>query len=111
MTDSIPKAEQMPCPSEERQRQTRQRDALREVLDCACGPLLVQELLAAMRSRVDDVGVATVYRNLRRLVAAGEVLEIKPPGDSKRYQLASRGRQAFLRCVQCRRVFEMAEPA
>ncbi len=55
------------------ERTTRQRDAIKAVIEAAKRPLSPREVLDAARHEVRALGIATVYRNLKLLVAEGAV--------------------------------------
>lgn len=88
-------------------RQTAQRRAILNVLEHAPGPLTPQEVLDAARMAQAGLGLATVYRNLSTLEAAGEVIPVHLPGESARFEVAGRGHHHHFRCEQCRAVFEL----
>jgi Fur family transcriptional regulator, ferric uptake regulator len=88
-------------------RKTRQRDALREVLDHAERPLSVGELLEAAGKRVDGLGVATVYRTVSSLLGEGAVEAVEIPGEPMRYERANKGHHHHFQCEKCERVFDI----
>ena len=53
------------------ERATRQRDAIKSVIQAAKRPLSPREVLEGARAAVRALGMATVYRNLKLLVAEG----------------------------------------
>ena len=55
------------------QRSTTQREAIRDALRDASGPMLPEEILAAARDACATLGQATVYRALRSLEESGDV--------------------------------------
>ena len=57
-------------------RSTQQREAIREALESAAGPLLPEELLASAQEACPSLGQATVYRALRQMEEAGEVQKV-----------------------------------
>ena len=74
-------------PKATRVRATRQRDAIRSVIQAAKRPLSPGEVLEGARAKVRALGLATVYRNLKLLVAEGVVQVITLPGESPRYEM------------------------
>ena len=62
-------------------RTTRQRAAISLVIQGARRPLTPEEVLEGARAVVRALGMATVYRNLKRLAAEGTVQVITLPGD------------------------------
>lgn len=89
------------------QRQTRQRKAVVSVLEQAGGPLTPHEIHEAARKLTPSLGIATVYRTLRSLAAAGWALQVGLPGETPRYETAGRSHHHFFQCRQCEKVFEV----
>jgi Fur family ferric uptake transcriptional regulator len=91
------------------ERTTRQREAIRSVIDEAGRPLSPQEVLDAAQSRVPALGLATVYRNLKQLVEASEILAVTLPGDGARYESVQHGHHHHFQCNTCKRVFDVPD--
>ncbi len=91
------------------QRQTRQRAAIREVLERSRRPLSVDEILAGARSRVASINLATVYRNLRRLLDEETVRPVELAGQPARYEIAfsTKSHHHHFHCEQCDRMFDV----
>jgi Fur family ferric uptake transcriptional regulator len=89
------------------ERSTRQRAAIRAVIDAAKRPLSPQEVLAAAQADVSALGQATVYRNLKLLLEAGEIQVVNLPGDSARYESAQHEHHHHFQCSVCDRVFDV----
>ena len=89
------------------ERHTRQRAAIRRVLDAEARPLLPAELLAAARRDVPRLGLATVYRAVKALVADGQAVTVELPGEPARYERTPAGHHHHFRCRRCERVFEV----
>jgi Fur family ferric uptake transcriptional regulator len=89
------------------QRQTSQRAAIESSLQEARRPLSLDELLQAARLDAPGLGIATVYRNLKRLVEEGAVVPVMLPDEPARYELAGKGHHHHFRCRQCNRVFDI----
>lgn len=87
--------------------QTRQRDAIREVLEAADRPLSPQEILEAAQGAVPRLGLATVYRNLRRLVDEGWLVAVDSVSDNRRYERAGLDHHGHYHCCECDRVFDL----
>jgi len=88
-------------------RATRQRAAIGMVIQAAQRPLTPQEVLQGARSIVRALGMATVYRNLKRLVADGTVHTITLPGESPRYEKRVSAHHHHFQCTTCRRVYDI----
>ena len=91
------------------ERATRQRFAIRAAMTPAGRPLSPQELLEAAQAEVPTMSLATVYRNLRLLVDAGEIESVTLPNDHPRYELAQRSHHHHFQCTFCKRVFDVHE--
>ena len=89
------------------ERTTRQRHAIRDVIESAKRPLSPQEILDAARSTVAGLGLATVYRNLKLLLAEGAIEAITLSGENPRYEAARADHHHHFQCTTCRRVFDM----
>ncbi|GMV10945.1 MAG TPA: transcriptional repressor [Gemmatimonadaceae bacterium] len=89
------------------ERNTRQRAAVRRALEAHGMPMRAQEVRDAAARDVPAIGLATVYRALRSLIEAGEVVTVELPGDTPRYELAHAHHHHHFRCRVCERVFEV----
>ncbi|MDQ2777956.1 MAG: transcriptional repressor [Pseudomonadota bacterium] len=89
------------------ERSTRQRAAIRSVIGAAGRPLSPQEVLDAAQAQVPGIGFATIYRNLKLLVDAGDLTPVSLPGESPRYEAAAPGHHHHFQCLTCKRVFEV----
>jgi Fur family transcriptional regulator, ferric uptake regulator len=89
------------------QRQTRQRDAIRAALAAAARPLSPQELLSAARRALPGLGIATVYRTVKALLAEGALHSVELPGAPARYELAGKRHHHHFHCRTCDGVFEV----
>ena len=89
------------------ERNTRQRDAIKHVLVEARRPLSTQEILEAANEQVNGVGIATVYRNLKTLLKAGDISVVSIPGDSPRYEVSGHAHHHHFHCTMCDRVFDV----
>ena len=59
------------------------------------------------RAAVPALGMATVYRNLKLLVAEGAVQVITLPGESPRYEMRESAHHHHFQCTTCRRVYDV----
>jgi Fur family ferric uptake transcriptional regulator len=66
-----------------------------------------QEILQAAQTAVSGLGMATVYRNLKALVEAGQLALVQVVGESPRYELASLRHHHHFRCRTCAQVFDV----
>ena len=97
----------MPNPPPTMERSTRQRSAIRAVIDAAGRPLSTQEVLEGAQREVPAMGIATVYRNVKLLVDAGEITTVTLPGESPRYEALQHAHHHHFQCTTCKRVFDV----
>ena len=89
-------------------RKTKQRDAVRAVLERAERPLSIEELLHSASRRVNGLGVATVYRAIAALLDEAWIETVEIPGEPARYERADKGHHHHFQCERCDRVFDVA---
>ena len=89
------------------QRTSQQQEAILRVLEEFRKPLSPQDLLEAASHRSPGLGLATVYRALKRLVAAGEVRKIDVAGLPPHYERKSDGHHHFFVCEKCEKLFDV----
>lgn len=53
------------------------------------------------------MSLATVYRNLKQLLEAGEIQSVCLPGESPRYEGAGHAHHHHFQCQTCARVFDV----
>ena len=88
-------------------RQTRQRDVIiRAILD-ADGPLSVEQIYERAREDVPNLGVATVYRTIKLLLAQERIVVVDLPGEQPHYEPAGRGHHHHFRCLECDQWFDL----
>ena len=96
------------APAPKALRDTRQRAAIRAVIDGSDRPLLPQEVLELAQSTVPELGIATVYRSLKLLLEAAEVRLVELPGEVARYEsLRHAEHHHHFQCRHCGRVFDV----
>jgi Fur family ferric uptake transcriptional regulator len=84
------------------QRNTWQRDRVREALADAPGFVSAQSLHATLRDENTGIGLATVYRALAGLAAQGEADSLQSPEGEALYRAcASTGHHHHLICRSC----------
>jgi Fur family ferric uptake transcriptional regulator len=88
-------------------RHTRQREAIRAALATAGRPLGPAEVLAAARTALPGLGIATVYRTLKALVAEGWLRPVELPGAAARYEVAGKRHHHHFHCRACDGVYEV----
>jgi len=89
------------------ERSTRQRHSIRSAIEAAGRPLLPAEILVQAQRDVPALGLATVYRNIKQLLEAGDILLVELPGQPPRYELAGHKHHHHFHCHDCGRVFDV----
>lgn len=92
-------------------RVTRQRQAVRQVLDEVDEFRSAQQLFAILSQRGEPIGLATVYRTLGLMAESGEI-DLLLLGDGETlYRRCSTGHHHHLVCRECGHTVEVAGPA
>lgn len=107
MTDA-PADPSAPVPQE---RSTRQKRALAVVLDASDGFRSAHDLFSELRARGENVGLTTVYNQLRALSDAGELDVLRADNGEALYRRCGTGHHHHhLVCRSCRRTIEVEGP-
>ncbi len=89
-------------------RRTEQREAIRAALRDAGRPLRPGEVLATAGAKVPGLGIATVYRNLKRMRDEGSLRAVELPGEgTTRYEPAELHHHHHFHCARCDRVYDV----
>lgn len=88
-------------------RNTRQKRAIREVLEGAARPLSTDEIHALAQVAIRGLGVATVYRAVRTLLDEGWLTAVEVPGRTPLYERAGKAHHHHFVCSRCERVYEL----
>lgn len=89
------------------QRDTAQRRAIRRALDEAGRPLGALEVLERAQRDVPGLGLATVYRNIKALVAGKAVAPVELPGQPPRFESAGKDHHHHFLCGDCGKLYEL----
>ena len=90
-------------------RETKQREAILNVLQSAGSHPTADWVYDEVRKVIPNISKGTIYRNLKILREDGEISELNLSGTVSRYE----GRQEkhyHFRCEKCGRVFDLDEP-
>jgi len=90
-----------------RERSTRQKRALAAILDTSDGFRSAQDLFTELRAGGQNVGLTTVYNQLRALAGSGEVDVLRAEDGETRYRRCGAGHHHHLVCRQCGRTVEV----
>jgi Fur family ferric uptake transcriptional regulator len=89
------------------QRNTKQKQVIETMLKQAGRPLLPKELLSKAQESLPQLGVATVFRTLKKMVDEGSAKVVCLPGDSPRYEPADLKHHHHFKCSECEYVFDL----
>lgn len=88
---------------------SKQKEAIIRVLRETSSHPSAEWIYEQVRKDVPNIGLATIYRNLRLLNEAGEVSEIRTSGDGTRFDYNTRTHYHF-HCDRCGRILDLDEP-
>jgi len=88
-------------------RKTDQRAAIYETLKNSKRPLSVQELLEEAQKVYPGLGIATVYRNIKRLLEDDTICRVELQGSVCRYELTELEHHHHFHCQACKKVFDI----
>lgn len=91
------------------ERNTRQRSAIKSVISEAHGPVSAREVFDLAQRRVRGMGMATVYRTLKALVAEHGIVEVSLPGEPPRYETAGKDHHHHFYCRVCGKMYEVEQ--
>jgi Fe2+ or Zn2+ uptake regulation protein len=83
---------------------SKNRDIILRKLRCVTTHPTAEELYLIVKEEMPTIGIATVYRNLDQLCAAGQILMLE--GEVKRFD-GNVDDHLHVRCVRCGRVFDL----
>jgi Fur family ferric uptake transcriptional regulator len=89
------------------ERQTQQRAALRQVFEDVERPLAANDVLALARDTVPSLNLATVYRNLNRLVEEGWLRQIYFQPLGTLYERTGKPHHHHFYCLDCKKLLEL----
>jgi len=88
-------------------RDTKQRRAIRRVFLEVGRPLSPDEVVEEGQRYVPSLGIATVYRNVKRLAEEGWLSAVELPGAPIRYELAERPHHHHFVCCRCEQTYDI----
>jgi Fur family ferric uptake transcriptional regulator len=89
------------------QPRTLQQTAILNVLKSFDRPVSPRELLEAASVESPGLGLATVYRALKKLLDSGEVRKIEVAGLPPHFERTGLGHHHFFVCEECRKIFDL----
>jgi Fur family transcriptional regulator, ferric uptake regulator len=86
-------------------RSTGQQRLIRCIFEGANRPLNASEVLTAAQEKRRNLGIATVYRTIRRLTEEGLLTTVAIAGETSYYEVAGREHHHYFHCCYCRKVY------
>lgn len=88
-------------------RQTRQRDAIEEVLKKESRPLTLPEIHQQAQKLVKGIGLRTIYRHIKDLSSQGRIVGMDYPGQPLRYEMVGGHHHSHFICRICNKVYDL----
>lgn len=89
------------------QRSTQQRRTIQDLFTKAGRPLSPQELVDLAAQAISPPSLTTVYRTVKSMVEAGQVVTVDLPGQPPRYELAGLAHHHHFLCDDCGRMYDI----
>lgn len=86
-------------------RSTAQQRLIRKILERSDRPLNANEILKAAQKRLPSIGIATVYRSVRRMTEESVIVPVAIAGETAYYEPVTRDHHHYFHCCYCRKVF------
>lgn len=90
-------------------RKSKQREAIIKVLRNTTSHPSAEWIYEQVKKERPNIGLATVYRNLRLLKKAGQVLEMNPYNNTARFDGNTNTHYHF-HCDRCEKILDLDEP-
>ena len=89
------------------ERNTNQRRAICRVIEETGRPMGPTEIFESARGQAPGLGIATVYRTIKRLLDEKFLSQVELPGEAPRYEIAGLEHHHHFRCSHCHRVYDL----
>ena len=89
------------------ERNTRQKQAIREAFERIGRPLSTEEVHVEAQRSSSGLGMATVYRSIKALLDDGWLSVVEVPGRNALYEVAGKGHHHHFSCTVCERIYEL----
>lgn len=90
-------------------RKTNQREGVIHVIKESAGPLTPQEILDRTQKNGANIGIATIYRTLKLMVEAKQIVIVTLPDGQTRYELAHLNHHHHFKCRLCQQIFDLEQ--
>lgn len=87
-------------------RHTIQKQIILEVVRQMCDHPTAEDVYNRVRDRLPSVSLATVYRNLEQMAAAGDIAKIESAGSARRYDGTTEA-HTHVQCTCCGRIEDL----
>ncbi len=91
------------------QRKSRYREAIARILQDTRSHPSAEWIYEEVRKELPEIGLATVYRNLRLMKEAGEIVDLRAADSTAHFDGDTRIHYHFL-CDRCGRIIDLDEP-
>lgn len=88
-------------------RQTSQRSAIEQAIRNSGRPMGIDEILSKGKEIVESLNQATVYRNVKQLLASGTVRQLLHPTQGSLYETAEKDHHHHFHCNSCNKVYDV----
>ncbi|MDA3899237.1 MAG: transcriptional repressor [Spirochaetes bacterium] len=82
------------------ERKSRQKIEIRNILSQNNFHPTIEEIHIILKKRIPGVGIATVYRNVDKMVRNGEIIRLEVPGQGARFD-GNTEKHYHFRCEKC----------
>ncbi|MFV0338835.1 MAG: Fur family transcriptional regulator [Chthoniobacterales bacterium] len=86
---------------------TQQKDVILRVLKATKQPLTPMEICEIARKEIPSIGIATVYRSLKKFTEENLVRLVEVPGASPHYEHQVSTHHHFFLCQTCHKLFKL----
>lgn len=86
-------------------RSTKQRQAIQDAFSAQNRPLSPKEILDIAGKQIENLGIATVYRNIKLMVEKKELTPISIPGQADRYYLPMTEKKPLFLCTKTNKAY------
>lgn len=88
-------------------RNTAQRRIVWRILEQSGRPLSAPEVHDAAQKSLPSLGIATVYREIKRLLEDQQIVTVELPGEQARYEKSGQHHHHHFKCERCDSVFDI----
>lgn len=92
-------------PNAESARNTIQKRLVCDIFQHAARPLMAREVHDLAKEKRPRIGIATVYRAIRRMVEEKALRLVTIPGETAYYEIAEEGHHHYFHCCTCQKVY------